>query len=528
MARKCEQCKSKISDLDFLCPHCGAILGEGTKKTSAPRREKKKFVIPSGIFAWIGSICMVAALFFGVWMLLDRTSGFESDGMTQTTAPLAVYELQIKNSTNRSMEGVMIDVYRGDELVYSCLSGDYGKASFVLPELDGYYVKLSNLSVPYCYIYQETQFFFPEGQRQLQLVLRQEKVPYTITVVNDAGEPVPGVAFSSDGITDEQGKYTFYALYDQEVVSTRIWYVPTGYLSTSQIVRFPGDSFEMEVVLQRLENVELADDQQIYTLKTIDEYGDPLVGQEINIIENAPGLSNTYRFTTNTDGLVTFIGARKTQYIAHIPGNPDYYGVYFPYEEGSIHQTIQLEVHKTEYTYTINFEDQFGEGVPGVRVIVSDNSVVQEYTSDSDGVITFVSSEYEPAGVAFQIVSVPENYRLAHEEILGTYSFYGGRSKTIELLNLGEVEYNVTVLDEYGDPIAGAELKIWVDQSTTFIYVKTDENGQCKVMLPYGYNAISEVFLPEGYKHLTFAYVHLSDAQREITMKPYHDDMVVD
>lgn len=529
MNKKCTRCKQVISADDFLCPHCGAIQGEAPAHPISAMNETKRPPL-SRMLPWIcAAFAVVVILFAGIMLwngyqnALPPTTTSTQPHPTQTTAPLVAYEVQIKNAANRVIQDVHIDVYLGSEIVYSCDAGQQGKATFILPQSDGYHLKLSNLPVPYSYTYADLQFFFPDGQQALKLVLEKKDVPYTVKVVNEAGEPIKDVLIDfgvEHLLTDQNGICTHYQEFQYSGRSVRVLSAPTGYYSTPVLVRFLNDSIEVEIILQKVEDVVLADGLQFYTLSIVDEFGDPVAGQCFGYTTRDDFHMLEFSFYTNAEGFAVFAAPAEKNISIGIVERPDYYGMLYPYEDGSTHQQIQLKLHETEFTYSIGFGTADEQPVPGVQIQLfysnSDNRL--QLTSDENGMIVFQSTEANPENILFDILSIPDGYVLT-DPLDGPYSFPASSRTTAVLL---DTQPTITLVDELGQPIAGAQLRLrdpfdfFEEQTAT-----TNENGQCVFELPADWTLLVEIIsLPEGYDHLFFVSKPVDGTQREFIIEP--------
>ena len=522
----CPKCNHKLQSTDFLCPNCGHILGQAVaapvkEQTVAQRKERK---LPWGILLSVLLLALLAVVIILVGGSEPApTTAPTEPASTQTTAPLVSYKVQVKNAANRGMGGIQIHMYKGEELLFSFKADKYGKATFILPQCDEYYVMLSNLPAPYHITHKDAKFPFENGQQELVVKLEKLDVAYTARVVDEAGNPIEGVLIDfglEKLLTDAQGICTHYRQYVQSGMNIRILSAPTGYYVEPGLVFFQDGSDQAEVVLKRIEDVPLGEDQQIYTVSVIDEYGKPVVGQRIGITHHDQFEMMDYSAYTNGDGLATIVASKNSSFGVGILDQPDYYGVLYTFETGSNHLQIQLELYKTEFTYTIQFVNQADAPVPGVtvKVYTADTSWQATYTSDENGVVTFVCGEAIPMNLLFYVTDTPEDYPTdPHTRIV--YYFENGRSRVLTLLH----QAVITVVDDQGKPIVGAELHL--QSFVDFVEDQkgvTDENGQCVFVLPANHAfRVSVESLPEGYAHLFFPTVHFDSSQFDIIIEPF-------
>ena len=531
MERTCQKCNQPVSQEAFLCPHCGAIL-DTTVPESVEKKPKKARKIPyRHIVSVILALVLVVAVVILLSTVLKHIGPKDPTAPPQTTipptttqpAPLVPYEVQVKNAANRPMDGIQIHMYKGQELLFTFEADKQGKATFVLPQCDEYYVMLSNLPNPYNFIYEDTKFAFRQGQQELVVKLENRNVAYTARIVDEVGNPIEGVLVGfgdNKRLTDDQGLCTYSREYLHSGMYLRILSVPTGYYAEPGLHYFQEGSNQMEVVLKRIEDVQLDANQQFYTVSVIDEFGNPVVAQPIGITHHGFFEMMEYSAYTNGDGIATIVDEVNASFNVGILDLPDYYGALYSFEPGSNHLQIQLEIHKTEFTYTIQFINELEEPVPGVTIdLVAQNIWLANYTSDENGFITFVSDQADPQALQFHITDTPEGYPM--DTVRGElYTFdRGGRSRVITLIP----ELVITLVDDLGQPIAGAELLL----ESLFDFVNpasgiTDENGQCAFVLSTNFGfTVTVKSLPEGYDHLFFLSTYLDPSDTNMTIMPY-------
>lgn len=520
MERKCEKCKKKITSDDFICPHCGMIVGDPVSYARTVPEDKR--ISRRRLLA--GLICaafLVVLLAVGVTVLVqwqqEQAASVPSDTLTapdQTTGPLTVYTVQIEAADQTDLTRSCIHVYSGEQELCSSQVGKNGTATFILPESDGYTVTLTDMPVQFQINYGEAVFTFEEGQQKLSITLENKPVPYTVKVVNSAGEPLAGtgIAFytrrqdAEKGVTDENGCCTFEAEYQPETTYASAFYAPNGYYADDTIVRFGINSLEATMVLGTYEEAGIAKDS-IYTVKVIDEFGDPVpniyLQATFHLNSGAVGARDGY---TNMEGCFTVItnSVEVSDFCVNIPQDPDNFDKLFYFEEGSRELVIPIVVHTlpSEFLYTVHIVDQFSRPVAGVEIAytVQDTGEIQYYTSDENGVITFPTVFYDPAEVLFCINSLPEGYTTYLPDY-AQYSFpYYRRTMTIELSYEGMMDYTVTVIDTEGNPIAGAKIELYGSSVSRYAY--TDDNGCCVFTMPAGYWYDADILsLPGDYTY---------------------------
>ena len=104
---------------------------------------------------------------------------------------------------------------------------------------------------------------------------------YTITVLDGANNPVSGVTVMVEPMykpytSDANGKISFEA--DAANLKAMILSSPDGYSHSSDIVSFKSGSKELTLTVKKD-----ADSKVTYTVKVVDQNGDPVVGAEVQL-----------------------------------------------------------------------------------------------------------------------------------------------------------------------------------------------------------------------------------------------------
>ena len=524
MERKCFRCKKTIANDDFICPHCGAILGDpisysDTAKSSG--KIKSKHIKHWAMIALLAAAAVAVALAV-CWCVKTWTgqppavstgpSGTTIPTPPQTTAPLTVYTAHFQTESNTSLTGALAHVYLADQLIYTGTLDKNGDVTFILPEGEGYSIRLTELPAQYQVNYTDVEFPFPDGGQVLFVTLEDKPIAFKIRVVNSAGQPLPGtgIIFSSTGdelrqeVTDSDGYCTFVAKYENGHNTATVNFVPNGYVDTSQTVTFSGGRLEAEIKLPTFEENGF-EPKDIYTVRVLDEYGEPASSVILSIVGNGLliDVSVYVMGRTNLEGCFSFIGHDDFQYSVTVLQNADYYDTVFSFDPGTQEMLLQLDLHQepgTLYTYTVSFMDFSDKPIPGVEIGVPswfDDSVVDFYTSDENGLVTFQTTEADPTKVSFYVNNVPDGYftdRPEYEVI--TFLAYN-RSTAVRLYYDGEVNYTVYVLDDAGKSVASAELYIWKNGR---LYIITDAEGKTKFRgIPAEDWEFTIQYLPEPY-----------------------------
>lgn len=544
MQKQCQKCRKKVSDELFICPHCGAILGDPVRKPApvpkrakAPKERKPR---RSHAFAWIGPVLMLLVVVSLALMLpkylRQSASNTETTAPTYTTnAPLVTYNVQVKASDRTTMKGVMIEIYLGDRMIDSCITGQYGKASFTLPQNADYRLRLKELPTKYQIIYGETDFTFPEGQQDLIISLENKPIPYIVKVVNEDGEPLQGacvkfykpVTSSTQMITDEYGCCVFEALYLETGYFVRFHYPPTGYAYILQEFHFDEGSNELVIMLPTIGET-VSDGKVLYTVRVVDEYGQPVTNTLVYALEDDPyaAITGSYNIgasgSLNQDGWFAFVGDVDQTYIISLPQMPDYSEVYFRFEENSRELQIQLDLERDEYVYTVYVVDYWGNPNPGVEVFYQNPDGSGEdipYVSDENGIITITCNEPDPTKVV--LYRVEEDGAIPERRV---YTFlYNSRKLKISVYKLYEDRvYTVKVQDQNGQPVVGVILVMNNFMGQTQ-YAESNQDGICVFYFEHCVYDLDRYWvcidqLPDGYTNPSISPQPFENDSREMTL----------
>lgn len=545
MKLKCAKCLKVIPDDAFICPHCGSIIGDDVSYAAAAKRHHGRGNMFCRRKFW--SVCVLllcVLLSAGAYFLLrdkpqiDATQPIVTPPQTtpQTTAPLGVYTVQLRTGNKTDLTGAVIHVYLDDALIYSSQVGKDGIATFILPQSEGYYIRLTELPVQYQVHYDDAMFPFTPGQQELLVTLEEKPVPYTIRVVNSAGEPLAGtgLVFYSSGneaqesVTDETGCCVFMAEYGVGTNGATLQFVPTGYYCNStSYISFRKDSLEHEIRLLTHEEMGIPA-EKVYTVRVVDEFGEPVPSMCLFIagMKNATeGYYSMYGYT-NLDGVFTFVGTEDVQHSVLFPNSVDYFEAVFEFAAGSRELEIQLELLKppgTMYTYTVHFWDDHVSPIAGVQIAVPNPEYqggYQYYTSDERGQISFESFEADPSKVIFHVTAVPDGYYLQHQkESISFHRFM--RETYLILIEDGLVEYTVIVSDHEGNHVPNAEISIWMD-SKCCARMRTDDLGTAtfRKEAEFSYNNLCADYLPDPYRNYVIYHIESDGRVIRVTIAP--------
>lgn len=537
MSKQCQKCHEHVSEDAFICPHCGAILGQSVQKAKPipkTKNPKKKIKLPS--VPWLGPVAMVLVVLAFVLAFPHYLKGISSKqettaatDATTSTAPLVTYHVQVKGGQRVTLEHVLVEVYCDATLVATGVTGINGRTSFTIPESDEYQLRLVGLPVQYEANYRDSWFTFNEGQQELVIALENKPIPYVVKVVNENGEPIQGVSMTfwgisdrTSGVTNENGICTFESMYYPDVVYYVILNsVPNAYYKENVPHSFGEESTELVIVLPGIEEF-IPDGMELYTVRVVDEYGQPVADTFIYSLYPDSGTGNDGSYAickdgyTNLEGYFVYIGEPELTYMIALPQLPDYSEEFFYFDEDCRELLIQLDLEREEYTYTVYVLDQYGDPYPGVELYHQnpEGESAEDicYVSDENGMITFTCSESDPTKVVL--------YRseLSHG-MLGRYVYSFDpytRKMQIKVTNPDKnIIYQVTVQDQNGQPVAGAVLSLTDNMGQTY-YATSDEDGLCIFSLySVGNCRVMIQYLPQGYTGDLFSPRYFATGSRD-------------
>lgn len=471
MERTCQRCNQPVPQEAFLCPHCGAILESVTAEPVVTVRKPARKMNFRHIFSVILAVLLVGAVVLLIGSVLKLVRPGATTPTTQPTttapAPLVPYEVKVRSDQRGNLKGILVMLCKDGEVLYTCKAGDYGKATFVLPQKDGYTIRLAEMPQPYQILYGTTEFSFEPGKQELEIILETKNVPYTVRVVNREGEPLPdtriyfyGAYNRGSAITDEDGCCVFMDRYLHSGYQAGIEAYPTGYYASQWLYDFEGGSVELTIVLDRYEDVKLPSGSSLYTVRVVDEFGQPIAGLRAALICDQISMASCY---TNSDGVAVF----KLRYDngrvgVAFPTEVDYSHLFFEFAQGSRELEIVLQTQNTTgtYTYQVHFHDQFMQPIPGMVIShqLPDGSV-QYYTSDENGDVFMELAEADPTKVSVRIEEVPEDYEAPQFPSTYTFDPYS-RVMPIAVMYGKLTPVTIKVLDQNGNPVPGVVIAI--------------------------------------------------------------------
>lgn len=236
------------------------------------------------------------------------------------------------------------------------------------------------------------------------------------------------------------------------------------------------------------------------TLIKTDDNGNPIQNVSINVF-NDSGYSET--FTTDSNGKITIEGL--------VPGNYNFKEVSCPPEYSKLDETFSFSLSKygvvsgtTKITNSKNVVKLFKKdaetekGLANAEIRVFSDDFDETYTTDENGEIEIVSI---PAGqYSVQEITPPSGYKLDLETYEFVVSEYGTVSGTTTLLN-EKTKAEIVKTDALtGDPLPGAEIRIYTASGEDMLVGTTDEFGKISLEgFPEGEYFYYETKAPSGY-----------------------------
>ena len=155
----------------------------------------------------------------------------------------------------------------------------------------------------------------------------------------------------------------------------------------------------------------------------------------------------------------------------------------------------------TDKTYTVTIVDGDNSPVEGVKIVITDGKTFPQTTTDASGK---ASAKLPEGTVSVMVTSTPDGYEKP-EKISGAYHgvFASGSTEltiTLEKAATGKADYTVTVVDQNGDAVVGAEVQLCPGGVCLANNFTTDENGEISVEITPGKVVnVKLVSLPGGY-----------------------------
>ncbi len=226
---------------------------------------------------------------------------------------------------------------------------------------------------------------------------------------------------------------------------------------------------------------------------------------------NAEGKTITENLFTDTRGIAAVM-LKKGTYTATV-GVPAGYTaktVKLTLTEQYPTQAVKLDtVEDTTTVYTVTVTDEAGSPLANVLVTVADSFVYTDETGTAEFSL--------PAGDYTAIVGIPEGYtgEMSHD--------FAGQTSLAVTLNKGTgggepgvetMEYAVTVVDYYGNPISGVTVT-FLKEGVPAGIASVDASGVAKIDLEKGFYAVSLSFSSGSY---TYAQEEVSEFMPSVTV----------
>lgn len=426
-----------------------------------------------------------------------------------------VYTVRVVDENGEPITGVSLLAYDVDDRtsIYRGTTNMEGCFSFV-----GKFDAVHNVNIQKNADYYGVNFTFEKDTQELIIQL-DHKAPgtkYTYTVefvsfVDTRVVPVAGVQIGywhpdsgelEHYTSDENGIVTFETIAaDPATVQFKITDLPDGYY-----IDGPSDwDYGFDAYLRSTSIMLDYDGKVNYTFFLQDEAGAPVVDSGIMIFDDGHPLNllvtdkegmGTYRYFPNWEPQIE-ISYLSAEYqncaIKHI-------------EFGEGHQ-IYITIAPTivEYTYTVSFVNQdTGEPVCGVQIGVDRfNGSYEYYTSDENGMVTFLSAEPNPFDVYFYVSDCPDHLTTIYEAYY-TYNFQSyDRSCTVYLKSDERLPYRIYLRNHEGSTVAYALLVIYQDDVGQFVEINDEGFGTIRLSGEPNLKK-SDIILaemPEGYEH---------------------------
>lgn len=146
----------------------------------------------------------------------------------------------------------------------------------------------------------------------------------------------------------------------------------------------------------------------------------------------------------------------------------------------------------TDNTYTVTVVDGDNNPVAGVQIMIS--TTFDTLTTDANGKITFESEN----GGSVMIMSVPAGYKDPKSEEISFATGSKSLTLTVEKKTSSKVTYTVTIKDQNGDAVVGANVQM-CPNGTCMAAVPTNANGEATNQIDSGSTVSVLLELPAGY-----------------------------
>jgi gliding motility-associated-like protein len=283
------------------------------------------------------------------------------------------------------------------------------------------------------------------------ITMTPETHTITITVVDENGDPIEGATVTINGeeyVTDENGQVTVVlpdGEYDYTVNAD-------GFEDFTGTITVDGEDMD--------ETITMTPETHTITITVVDENGDPIAGATVTI--------NGENYTTDENGQVTIeLPDGEYDYTVEADGYNDFTGTITVGGEDVDEAVIMIAEQEETHTVTITVVDENGDPIEGATVTING----EEYVTDENGQVTLEL----PNGEYDYTVTID-----GYDDFTGTITVGGEDVDETVTMTTETHTVTITVVDENGDPIAGATITINGETYTT------DENGQVTLELPNG------------------------------------------
>lgn len=321
--------------------------------------------------------------------------------------------------------------------------------------------------------------------------------PFVVTVVDEEGKVIPGVALSADSVdvaTDELGAAAFSMKKGEHHVYIT---VPSGYqeLSGGIAVEVTGeeDADQLTITLKKIRK---------YVVTVTDQGGFAVPGAVVTVGEA--------QVTTDVNGVAEFRMV-SGEYFADVTAPYGYTSVTGAAFDAELAAAVQLEAALVPYAVRVT--DTAGTPVAGAVVTIPEQT--SALASGADVIIPAIKVTTDAEGIA-----VYETYLAGHELTVSCEGYFadgysvaaGEQTRNIAIHETAA--YTVYVTSTAGETVEG--VTVFVSESTgltdAVLTGTSDENGMITILAPKGgsYTARVDVAaLPDGYafdsSELTFS-----------------------
>ena len=422
----------------------------------------------------------------------DATFAAGSFEKNVAVTALANYKVNVVDQYGNAVNGASVKLTVDNNVYDAKLSDANGLVAFgvapgtkLVAELvsapAGYTLKLDNAPVEYAKNATEAT------------VTMYKNVAYAIRVVDDGGNLIVGATvkgYAGDveigtATTDEEGVAQFFVSPENTVT--------VDVIDAGDDYTIPAGLTDILLNAETIETAQIIANYK-YSVTIYDQYGAAVEGITVAFVVDVTDYGT---LTTDAEGKVVFNVAPGTTAVATITE------VVAGYSKSSIFEVtfgdsldVSMDIIKHK-DYTVTVFDGDGETpIEGaiVKLIVDDAEYIAEVGTDADGKVSFNVIPASSAVYA-EVVELPAGYT-APERV----KFVAGVNEA-DVVVINNVDYTVTLLDQYGAVVPGASVVLKID-GVEHAAIITDAEGKAVLNVAPGTVVLAYITAGEGYLYI--------------------------